>query len=126
MRSERVVVVEDDPNIRLIAVSMFEDAGLGVVAFANADDALAYMYENADDVAAMFTDLQMPGLMDGLVLAEVVGRHWPRVTVLLTSGRVRPMTALPPNTRFIAKPWMPSAVVDELNDALKTTRMMSI
>jgi DNA-binding NtrC family response regulator len=129
MQSGTVVVVEDDPLLNSIAVSMFEDYGIAVVAFSNADDALAHMHDHAASIGAIFTDLQMPGQMDGLVLAEIAGRHWPGVTVLLTSGRVKPMAALPPNVRFIGKPWSPSQVLRELELAAErrdTGRAMGI
>jgi CheY-like chemotaxis protein len=124
VRSRTVLVVEDDPAILIEAVSLFEDAGVPVRSFENADDALAYMYEHAESVSAIFTDLQMPGYMDGLTLAEVVGRHWPSVSVILTSGRVRPMGPLPHNVRFLAKPWLPAQVLAELQDAVDAAKAL--
>lgn len=124
MRTRTVLVVEDDPAILIEAVSVFEDAGVPVLSFENADDTLAYMYEHADSVSAIFTDMQMPGYMDGLTLAEVVDRHWPRVTVILTSGRVRPIAPLPRNVRFLPKPWLPQQVLAELQDAVDAMKAM--
>ena len=118
MRSKSVLVVEDDPTILIDAASVFEDAGVSVFTFSNADDALAHVYEQPEDVSAIFTDLQMPGRMDGLLLAEIVGRHWPKVRVLLTSGRVQPMGQLPGNVRFIPKPWARDQVLDALSGAM--------
>lgn len=119
MHSRVVLVVEDDPAILIDAVSIFEDVGLTVLSFDNADDALAHLYEQSDNVFAVFTDLQMPGHMDGLLLAEIVGRHWPGITVLLTSGRVRPVGHLPGNVRFLPKPWVAEQILHELQDVIQ-------
>lgn len=119
MHAKAVLVVEDDPAILIDAASIFEEAGVPVLSFDNADDALAHIYERPDDVSAIFTDLQMPGRMDGLLLAEIVGRHWPRVRVLLTSGRVQPMSKLPGNVRFIPKPWAAEQVLSALAPAVE-------
>ena len=113
-----IVVVEDDPFIRMDALHLLEQAGLSVTGFDNADDALSFVYERSADVAAIFTDVQMPGHMDGLVLAEIVGRHWPTIMVLLTSGRVMPVHNLPSNVRFIPKPWAPSQIIAALKEAV--------
>ena len=125
MPSKSVLVVEDDPAILISAVSIFEDAGIQVLSFNNADDALAHVYEQPEDVSAIFTDLQMPGRMDGLLLAEIVGRHWPKMRVLLTSGRVQPMGRLPGNVHFIPKPWMPAQVLNALGAATEGARQLS-
>lgn len=122
MQSKFVLVVEDDPAILIDAAAVFEDAGMAVVTFNNADDALAHIYEQPGDVSAIFTDLQMPGRMDGLLLAEIVGRHWPKVRVLLTSGRVQPMGNLPGNVRFLPKPWLREQVLDALAMATDEVR----
>lgn len=122
MQSKFVLVVEDDPAILIDAAAVFEDAGIPVVTFNNADDALAHIYDRPEDVSAIFTDLQMPGRMDGLLLAEIVGRHWPKVRVLLTSGRVQPMGRLPGNVRFLPKPWVREQVLDALAVATDEAR----
>ena len=76
-----------------------------------------FLLEEADNVAAILTDVMMPGTMDGLQLAGMVARQWPHIIVLVTSGRVRPLEELPANVQFIAKPWKPSQVVDALQRA---------
>ena len=113
-----VMVVEDDPLLRLDAVTMFEGAGLHVVEMDNADDALAYTLEQSSQMAAIFTDVQMPGHADGLYLAKLVARHWPHITVLVCSGRVTPEGPLPANVRFMPKPWLPLDVLTEVQNAV--------
>lgn len=101
-----VVVVEDEALVRELAVCQLEDGGFHVVDFASADDALRYLTVHADETAVLFTDVQMPGHINGLDLVEIVSQRWPGIKVLVTSGGtlVNPMR-LPPCARFVAKPW---------------------
>ena len=122
MPSNTVLVVEDDPILRLDAVTIFEEAGLDVVEMDNADDALAYTFEQSSNVAAIFTDVQMPGHLDGLHLARLVSRHWPHIVVLVCSGVIRPADSLPNNVRFIPKPWLPLDVLTAVQDAVEMRR----
>ena len=102
-----VIVVEDDPVNRLIAVDALDEGGFDVVDFSRADDALAYI-ESADrPVAALLTDVSVPGDRDGIDLAVQIGQRWPETLVLITSGRFgdnRP-EELPSDALFLTKPW---------------------
>ena len=113
-----VMVVEDDPILRIDAVLLFEEAGLDVVEMESADDALAYLFERARDLAAIFTDVQLPGEADGFDLANAVAAHWPHIAVLVTSGRARPPGDLPASVRFVEKPWRPLDVLTAMHDAV--------
>ena len=112
-----LLVVEDDPYLRASLTYVLEEGGVPSVGLANADEALAFLLEEADNVAAVLTDVMMPGTTDGLQLAGMVARQWPHIVVLVTSGRVRPVEDLPGNVQFIPKPWKPSQVVDALQKA---------
>jgi CheY-like chemotaxis protein len=100
-----ILVVEDEILVRLTAVGIAEDAGFEVLWAATADEALSILEARAD-VRLVFTDVQMPGSMDGLRLAHAVRDRWPPVELIVTSGR-RPIGAsdLPDRGRFIAKPY---------------------
>lgn len=101
-----VIVVEDDFLVRDLAVSELEDAGYHVIEFPTADEALVHLTDHADEAQVVFTDVQMPGRLNGLDLVDIVSRRWPGIQVLVTSGGtlVNPAT-LPPCARFVAKPW---------------------
>ena len=120
MLPKTVLVVEDDPMLRSDAMAMLEEAGLDVVGLDNADDALAFTFDQSNELAAIFTDVQLPGICDGLHLAEVVSRHWPHIFVLVCSGHVKPIEPLPRNVRFVQKPWMPLDVLTALQNAVET------
>jgi CheY-like chemotaxis protein len=100
-----VLVVEDEFLLRLSAVELVEDAGFQALSAASADEALSIL-ETRGDVWLLFTDVQMPGSMDGLSLAHAVRDRWPPVELLVTSGRCHiGAEDLPDRGRFIAKPY---------------------
>jgi two-component system, response regulator PdtaR len=102
-----VLVVEDDELVRMDAVDMVRDLGFDVVESSNADDAISLL-EKRSDIGVIFTDIQMPGSMDGLRLIAVVRDRWPPIALLATSGQASPpASALPLGARFVSKPYMP-------------------
>lgn len=113
-----IIVVDDEALIRMHGASMLEDAGYSVVEAANADEAIAIL-EGTTDVRLVFSDVDMPGSMNGVALAEVVHARWPNVRLLLTSGHHHIANAqLPDDGRFIPKPYSQKAVVREVNSLL--------
>ncbi len=100
-----VLIVEDDPLLRMLTVSEVEAAGFQTLEAADADQAVALL-ESRSDVAFLFTDIDMPGSIDGLKLAHTVRDRWPPIKTLIVSGRVRPQpNELPPDSRFLEKPY---------------------
>ena len=82
-----VLVVEDDPILRMNAVAIAEDGGALVIEAQNADEAIRIL-EARNDIRIIFTDIQMPGSMDGLKLAHAIRDRWPPIKIILTSGKV--------------------------------------
>jgi CheY-like chemotaxis protein len=100
-----ILVVEDEFLLRQAALAIVEDAGFEALAAASADEALSIL-EARDDVCLVFTDIQLPGSMDGLKLAHAVRDRWPPVELILTSGRWHiGSDDLPDRGRFFAKPY---------------------
>jgi len=119
--STSVLVVEDDFLVRLTAVDVLEDAGFHVYEADGAERALSMMEERRD-IGAVFTDIDMPGSIDGLELARRVGRRWPNVRVIVTSGGAqRTGLDLPTGGIFIAKPYSASRIVSKLRAMLEET-----
>jgi CheY-like chemotaxis protein len=86
------------------AVDIVEDAGFHSVEAVNADEAISIL-ESRSDISLLFTDIQMPGSMDGLKLAHAVHDRWPSIKIILVSGQVRPSEAeRPADSRFVSKP----------------------
>jgi CheY-like chemotaxis protein len=111
-----VLIVEDEFLLRMDAVDMIEAAGFDVVDAANADEAIAIL-ESRFDITVVFTDIQMPGSMDGLKLAQAVRGRWPPIKIIATSGRVSVTEEdLPEGGRFLAKPYSPTQVTGVLRE----------
>ena len=107
-----ILVVEDEPLILIAVADDLRDAGFSVLEAWNAAEAIRLLEANAN-VGVLFTDIDMPGSMDGVRLAAVVRERWPPVHIIVTSGkRIPEVEALPPGSAFIVKPYMPHAVVE--------------
>jgi CheY-like chemotaxis protein len=99
-----VLVVEDEMLLRMRAVDMVEDAGYTSIEAVDADEAVAIL-ESRSDIALLFTDVQMPGSMDGLKLAHTVHERWPPIKIILVSGQLKLNTVeIPIDSRFFGKP----------------------
>src|SRR5579864_6855952 len=110
----KVLVVEDEMLLRMRAVDIVEDAGFTPIEAVNADEALAIL-ESRSDISLLFTDIQMPGSMDGLKLAHAVHERWPSIKIILVSGQVKPSDAeRPANSRFFGKPLGVEQMITEL------------
>ena len=113
-----ILVVEDEAIIRMGAVQMLEDAGFTVVEAGNAHDAVSIL-EDRNDVCAIFTDINMPGTMDGMRLARMVRGRWPPIHLIVTSGLAFPHDDdFPPGGKFIPKPYDPRHVIATLRELL--------
>jgi two-component system, response regulator PdtaR len=119
MSRSTVVIVEDEPLVRLTATSLFEDAGIKVVEFADGDAAINYVRDHKGDVAAIFTDVYLPGETSGLELAGIVSEVCPDIAVLVTSGlHARTPDNLGPRVRYVPKPWHPADVLNTMRAAV--------
>jgi two-component system, response regulator PdtaR len=100
-----ILVVEDEVLVRMMAVAIAEDGGFEALSAASADEAIDIL-ESRSDVRLVFTDVNMPGSMNGLRLAHAVRGRWPPVELLVTSA-LGDITAhdLPNRGRFLAKPY---------------------
>ena len=109
-----VLIVEDEPLVRLCAAQTVEDAGYEVIEAESADEAIAIL-ESRRDIRVIFTDIHMPGSMDGLKLAHAVRHRWPPIKIIVTSGRetIAPQD-LPEGGRVFAKPYDPAKIRDTL------------
>src|SRR4051794_3354103 len=87
--SSVVLVVEDEMLVRMIAAEVLAEAGFTVIECASAEEALAVLHARAD-VQVVFTDVNMPGPLDGLTLVHIVHQQWPAVGIAIGSGRIRP------------------------------------
>ncbi len=103
----KILVVEDEPLVRMGAVAAFEDMGFLVLEACTSDEAIALI--EANEVGLLFTDIQMPGIMNGFELAHFVRERWPGMLIVITSARVWPVkSTMPQGARFVSKPYVHS------------------
>jgi two-component sensor histidine kinase/DNA-binding response OmpR family regulator len=114
----KVLVVEDEMLLRMRAVDIVEDAGFTPIEAASADEALAIL-ESRSDVDLLFTDIQMPGSIDGLKLAHAVHERWPSIKIILVSGKLTPTDSeRPTDSRFFGKPLEVNKMIAEIQEMI--------
>jgi CheY-like chemotaxis protein len=117
--SSTILVVEDEMLVRMHGTDILEEAGFSVIEAANADEALAIL-TGQDAVHLLFSDVDMPGSMDGLALARQVHQRWPNIRLLLTSGHHRlNEDQLPDNGKFLGKPWTHDVLLSRIRELLR-------
>lgn len=113
-----VLVVEDEALLLFSIADDLRDQGFDVLEATNADQAVSILHANPN-ILVVFTDIDMPGSMDGLKLSATIRDRWPPVRIMVTSGKSRPMQAdLPAGGRFLPKPYSPQVVADEIRHLL--------
>jgi CheY-like chemotaxis protein len=113
-----VLVVEDEVLVRMLACDILDDGGFRSLEAVDAPEALA-LIDARPDIAVMFTDVDMPGEINGLGLAHLVAMRAPNMKLLVTSGASEPGKGdLPPGARFVRKPYSPSTLLELLAEML--------
>jgi len=116
--TKTVLIVEDEPLIRLMAITLAEDEGFTVFEAQDADEAIAIL-EDHPDIRIVFTDIHMAGSMDGLELAAFAHDRWPPLRFLIVSGEYRPGHAeMPAGACFFSKPYDAKAIGRALHTLL--------
>jgi CheY-like chemotaxis protein len=121
MRSGRavVLVVEDSELIRLSAVELVSAAGFEALEATNADEAI-HILESRLDIRIVFTDVSMPGSMDGIRLAHYIRSRWPPLKLIVASGQsIIDESHLPAGARFFPKPYNGGMIVEAMESMLR-------
>ena len=112
-----VLIAEDEELVRFVIIEALQDAGLEVMEAEHAEGAISILEQHAARIHVLFTDIQMPGSMDGVALAHHTSKNWPNIGLLITSARPQPNKALlPQKTRFVAKPYQHSNVIRHIRE----------
>jgi CheY-like chemotaxis protein len=107
-----ILVVEDEPLVRLFLSDFLDEAGFKVFEAVDADEAMTIL-QARPDIQAIISDIEMPGSMNGLALARTVQERWPGVGIVITSGRARPgPDDLSDKVAFLAKPYLPDTIIN--------------
>ena len=113
-----VLLVEDEPLVRLTQVDILKESEFWVVEAQDADEAFELL-KTRPEIDAILTDVNMPGSMDGFEFARLVRQGWPEVAVLVISGKAGPGPGdLPPNATFLHKPIMPDDLIAALQEVM--------
>ena len=109
-----VLLVEDEPLVRLTQVDILREAGFWVLEAQNADEAFEILKERPR-VSVVLTDVDMPGSLDGFEFSRLVAQGWPEVGILVISGKAFPDEGdLPPSATFVSKPVYPKVLIEQI------------
>src|SRR3954463_9474296 len=118
-----VLIVEDDAELRNLTVALLEDEQLDTIECESAEAALAVMLIGGQEVAMIFADIRLPGVMDGVDLCWEVKLRWPLLPIILTSGHpLEHIRELPPGVAYMPKPWQPLNVLIAAEQELAPAR----
>lgn len=122
--TRQAVVVDDSPLVLLDACHILEEAGFKCFDANDGDMAWDVILAQDGSITLLFSDVEMPGLLNGIDLARKVAAAYPAVEIVLASGRLQPgPDELPGNTTFIAKPFSPAIVREHLRKKLPKEKM---
>jgi DNA-binding NtrC family response regulator len=122
-QSRAILIVEDDPELRSLTATLLEDIELDIIECESAEAALATMLIRGRDVAMVFADVRLPGVMNGVDLAWEVKMRWPFLPVILTSGHpLKLIDELPLGVNYMPKPWQPLSLIVAAQEALVSER----
>ena len=107
-----VLIVEDDAELRSLTAALLKDEEIDTIECESAEAALAVMLIGGQEVAMIFADIRLPGVMDGVDLCWEVKLRWPLLPIILTSGHpLERIRELPPGVAYMPKPWQPLNVL---------------
>lgn len=111
---QTILIVEDDHLLRSLVIDVVEEAGFATREASNADEAMAVLSAHSD-IDVLFTDITMPGSMDGLELAHAVRARWPLIKIVVVSARADVAeTDVPPDSRFLQKPYHTDVMISAI------------
>lgn len=121
--SPHALVVDDNSLIRMNAADILEDAGFQTLEASHVEEALSVLREHHPKIVLLFTDVQMPGELDGFALARHTAAHWPHISIVVASGHVEPgPDDMPEGARFIPKPFSAEVVHHHLKQVVPDER----
>ena len=122
-----ILVVEDEPDERFLAATLLEETGFQVIEAETAEQALALLKKQGDEIDIVFSDVRTPGRIGGFELARIIGVTWPRVHVILTSGDAGDQPSdLRVSATFVPKPWRALDILNLVEQAADQNRRSTV
>lgn len=119
-----VLVVEDDPAIRDLAIALLEETVLDVIACESGDEAVELLKAQGGNIAMIFTDVRLEGWMDGVDLARAVRSLWPSIHLVVTSGQGGGRVGeMPSDVVFLPKPWRALDILAQVDHAVRRAEL---
>jgi DNA-binding NtrC family response regulator len=115
----QVIILEDDPTLRMLMVEMLAEIGLDSAAFRTADDALMHLLETHEICPLVIADQGLPGQLQGAEFIEIVKEKWPSIASILTSGSELEPATVPSSTIYLQKPWSMNSLIDVVTGLLQ-------
>ena len=110
-----VLLVEDEALLRMDAAEFLAEEGFIVIGSGTGEHAASVIGGHPDDMHILFTDVHLPGTLNGVQLAHLARKRWPSIAILIVSGRTQPSQEdMPPGSRFLPKPYAPHIVIRHL------------
>jgi two-component system, response regulator PdtaR len=119
------LIVEDDPFVRLFGADLLEHAGFDILQACNADEGLRLL-ETHPEICVVFSDVEMPGSLDGLGLAWHICHRWPGIGIVVTSGHPHYGDAIPPDGRFLAKPYDGPGLLRQIDEVMHQSMQVGL
>jgi CheY-like chemotaxis protein len=123
-RKPIILVLEDEPILRMGAMESMVAAGFEALGAGDADEAIRILKVRAD-IHLVFTDVGMPGTMDGIKLAHYIQKRWPPVKLIVASGRLIAESHLPAGVKFFRKPYSDSAIIEAISAMLRNVTLFA-
>lgn len=115
-----ILAVEDNPIILAGALDLIRNGGFDAIGATSADEAITIL-EARSDIRLVFTDVEMPGTIDGIKLAHYIRERWPPIHLIVASGRmILEESQLPANSKFFSKPYDDNTIIDAITKMLNT------
>jgi CheY-like chemotaxis protein len=115
---EFILLVEDDADVRLVMKEMLTGSPFTILEAQSAAEALKVLRKVGPHISVLVTDVRMPGILDGLDLAKMAQNSWPWIKVIVTTAFADSVAErLPPNVRFLPKPWWPEEMLGHIRGA---------
>lgn len=122
-RVPNIMVVEDELLVRMAVAESFELAGFNVLEAGNGEEAVNLLSQGGPLIDLVFTDVRMPGSVDGFALSAWIKQHCPAIPVFIASGDLglaRSRNELAPGQAFFSKPYSLDAVISRIKLELRS------